>query len=123
MYVLLCAVFKRACPNDNSLQNIYISTGQHHNLGIFWLVLNFIFVTFCSGRYGGWHSRETQANVQKNVPRVLVYIMGGMTFSEFRVGYEITNDRKNWEVIVGKLLFLFFKSLSKFLHMIFFLVD
>lgn len=24
-----------------------------------------------------------------------------MTFSEFRVGYEITNDRKNWEVIVG----------------------
>merc|ERR1711899_240212 len=54
-----------------------------------------------SGRYGGWHSRETQANVQKNVPRVLVYIMGGMTFSEFRVGYEITNDRKNWEVIVG----------------------
>ena len=120
MYVLLCAVFKRACPNNNSLQNIYISTGQHHNLGIFWLVLNFIFVTFCSGRYGGWHSRETQANVQKNVPRVLVYIMGGMTFSEFRVGYEITNDRKNWEVIVGKLLFLFFKSLSKFLHMIFF---
>ena len=120
MYVLLCAVFKRACPNDNSLQNIYISTGQHHNLGIFWLVLNFIFVTFCSGRYGGWHSRETQANVQKNVPRVLVYIMGGMTFSEFRVGYEITNDRKNWEVIVGKLLFLFFKSLSKFLHVIFF---
>ena len=122
MYVLLCAVFKRACPNNNSLQNIYIyiSTGQHHNLGIFWPVLNFIFVTFCSGRYGGWHSRETQANVQKNVPRVLVYIMGGMTFSEFRVGYEITNDRKNWEVIVGKLLFLFFKSLSKFLHMIFF---
>jgi len=54
-----------------------------------------------SGRYGGWHSRETQANVQKNVPRVLVYIMGGVTFSEFRVGYEITNDRKNWEVIVG----------------------
>ena len=121
MYVLLCAVFKRACPNNNnSLQNIYLSTGQHHNLGIFWLVLNFIFVTFCSGRYGGWHSRETQANVQKNVPRVLVYIMGGMTFSEFRVGYEITNDRKNWEVIVGKLLFLFFKSLSKFLHTIIF---
>lgn len=54
-----------------------------------------------SGRYGGWHSRETQANVQKNVPRVLVYIMGGVTFSEFRVGYEVTNDRKNWEVIVG----------------------
>ena len=121
MYVLLCAVFKRACPNNNSLQNIYMYLLDSIIIwAFFWLVLNFIFVTFCSGRYGGWHSRETQANVQKNVPRVLVYIMGGMTFSEFRVGYEITNDRKNWEVIVGKLLFLFFKSLSKFLHMIFF---
>ena len=32
----------------------------------------------------------------------MVYIMGGTCFSEFRVGYEITNERKNWEVIVGK---------------------
>jgi len=31
----------------------------------------------------------------------MVYIMGGTCFSEFRVGYEITNERKNWEVIVG----------------------
>ena len=31
----------------------------------------------------------------------MVYIMGGATFSEFRVGYEVTNDKKNWEVIVG----------------------
>merc|ERR1712226_450414 len=54
-----------------------------------------------SGRYGGWHSKEKDATIQKNVPRVLVYIMGGVTFSEFRVGYEITNDRKSWEVIVG----------------------
>ena len=27
--------------------------------------------------------------------------MGGATYSEFRVGYEVTNDRKNWEVLVG----------------------
>jgi len=55
-----------------------------------------------SGRYGGWHSKD-KGNVsnQKNVPRIMVYIMGGATFSEFRVGYEVTNDKKNWEVIVG----------------------
>ena len=38
------------------------------------------------------------------MPRIIAYIMGGATFSEFRVGYEVTNDRKNWEVIVGKCL-------------------
>jgi len=55
-----------------------------------------------SGRYGGWHggNKEKVSN-QKNVPRVMVYVMGGATFSEFRVGYEVSNDRKNWEVIVG----------------------
>ena len=31
----------------------------------------------------------------------MVFIMGGATFSEFRVGYEVSTDRKNWEVIVG----------------------
>jgi len=55
-----------------------------------------------SGRYGGWHggNKEKPTN-QKNVPRVMVYVMGGATFSEFRVGYEVSNERKNWEVIVG----------------------
>ena len=46
----------------------------------------------------------------KNVPRIIVFVMGGACFSEFRAGYEVTNDRKNWEVIVGKWAFfsLFF---------------
>ena len=38
---------------------------------------------------------------QKNVPRIIVFVMGGACFSEFRAGYEVTNERKNWEVIVG----------------------
>jgi len=55
-----------------------------------------------SGRYGGWHSKD-KVNVsnQKNVPRLIVFVMGGACFSEFRAGYEVTNERKNWEVIVG----------------------
>ena len=63
----------------------------------------FSFWPFFSGRYGGWHSRDTdRASNKKSLPRIMVYIMGGTCFSEFRVGYEITNERKNWEVIVGK---------------------
>ena len=42
--------------------------------------------------------------------------MGGATFSEFRVGYEISNEKKNWEVIVGKfknvIVFLIFEAIS-----------
>jgi hypothetical protein len=30
--------------------------------------------------------------------------MGGFTFAEARTGYEVTNDKKNWEVIVGEYL-------------------
>merc|ERR1711936_214970 len=54
-----------------------------------------------SGRYGGWHKDKTKEVTQKNVPRLIVYIMGGATYSEFRTGYEVTNDKKNWEVIIG----------------------
>ena len=35
---------------------------------------------------------------------MIVFIMGGATYSEFRIGYEISNEKKNWEVIVGKLM-------------------
>ena len=63
----------------------------------------------CSGRYGGWHSKD-KVNVsnQKNVPRLIVFVMGGACFSEFRAGYEVTNERKNWEVIVGRFLLFFY---------------
>merc|ERR1712150_206606 len=55
------------------------------------------------GRLGGWHGSN-----QKNVPRILVFIIGGATHSELRVGYEITADRKkrtmgsaDWDVVIG----------------------
>jgi syntaxin-binding protein 1 len=54
-----------------------------------------------SNRYGNWHKDKTKEVTQKNVPRLIVYIMGGATYSEFRTGYEVTNDKKNWEVIIG----------------------
>merc|ERR1719210_661626 len=54
-----------------------------------------------SHRFGNWHKDKAQEVSRKNVPRLIVFIMGGATYSEFRVGYEVSNEKKNWEVIVG----------------------
>lgn len=54
-----------------------------------------------SNRYGHWHKDKGAEPSRKNVPRLIVFVMGGFTFSEARAGYEVTNDKKNWEVIVG----------------------
>lgn len=53
-----------------------------------------------SVRYGHWHKDKGQQTV-KNVPRLIVFIIGGMSFSEIRCAYEVTNAVKNWEVIMG----------------------
>lgn len=54
-----------------------------------------------SQRYGHWHKEKNALNV-KQVPRLIVFIVGGMTYSEMRCAYEVTNDSKqNWEVIIA----------------------
>ena len=67
------------------------------------IVFNCIYIF--SNRYGNWHKEKKEGFghiSQKNVPRLMVFIMGGATYAEFRVGYEVSNEKKNWEVIVGK---------------------
>lgn len=37
------------------------------------------------------------------MPRLLLFVVGGITYSEMRAAYEVTKSGKNWEVIIGKL--------------------
>lgn len=63
------------------------------------------YICICSARYGHWHKDKGQQTI-KNVPRLIVFIVGGVCFSEIRCAYEVTNALKNWEVIIGKKYFI-----------------
>lgn len=52
-----------------------------------------------SVRYN-WH-KEKSATAVKNMPRLLLFVVGGITYSEMRAAYEVTKSGKNWEVIIG----------------------
>ncbi|CAG4940190.1 unnamed protein product [Parnassius apollo] len=53
-----------------------------------------------SVRYGHWHKDKAQQTIN-NVPRLIVFVVGGICFSEIRCAYEVTAALKNWEVIIG----------------------
>ena len=60
-----------------------------------------IFRAPTSARYGQWHKERGLQSQMRAVPRLIIFIVGGVTYSEMRCAYEVTRDKKPWEIIIG----------------------
>lgn len=47
-------------------------------------------------------------------PRLIVYIVGGVTYSEMRSAYQVTRAQKAWDVIVGSVRKLMYPPRSSY---------
>eukprot|EP00092_Neocalanus_flemingeri_P017400 GFUD01018822.1.p1 GENE.GFUD01018822.1~~GFUD01018822.1.p1 ORF type:complete len:600 (+),score=206.21 GFUD01018822.1:336-2135(+) len=54
-----------------------------------------------SARYGAWHKDKKEQTAAKTLPRIICFVVGGTTYSEMRAGYEVSSEKKNWEIIMG----------------------
>ncbi|XP_071947276.1 syntaxin-binding protein 1-like [Antedon mediterranea] len=53
-----------------------------------------------SARYGHW-SKGPSRSEHRSGPRLIVFILGGMTYSEMRSAYEVCREFNTWEIYMG----------------------